>query len=87
MLLFAFIGLAIIALAHTAPAPFVLDAMAGDRGYPAHAARGASHGLPHVRRRAESGDHAGPARRARARAGARDLLSSMRTSPTKRPRS
>jgi peptidoglycan-N-acetylglucosamine deacetylase len=31
MLIFALIGLAVTALAHTAPAPFVLDAMAGDR--------------------------------------------------------
>jgi len=31
MLLFTLVGLAIVALAHTAPAPFVLDAMAGDR--------------------------------------------------------
>lgn len=31
MWLFIVIGVAIVALAHTAPAPFVLDAMAGDR--------------------------------------------------------
>jgi peptidoglycan/xylan/chitin deacetylase (PgdA/CDA1 family) len=31
MLIFALVGFAIVALAHTAPAPFVLDAMAGDR--------------------------------------------------------
>jgi peptidoglycan-N-acetylglucosamine deacetylase len=31
MLIFALIGIAVIALAHVAPAPFVLDAMAGDR--------------------------------------------------------
>jgi len=32
MWLFIVIGVAIVALAHTAPAPFVLDRMAGDRG-------------------------------------------------------
>lgn len=31
MLIFMLIGFAVVALAHTAPAPFVLDAMAGDR--------------------------------------------------------
>src|SRR5512147_2367538 len=31
MWIFLLIGLGIVALAHTAPAPFVLDAMAGDR--------------------------------------------------------
>ena len=31
MWIFALIGVGIVALAHTAPAPFVLDAMAGDR--------------------------------------------------------
>jgi peptidoglycan/xylan/chitin deacetylase (PgdA/CDA1 family) len=31
VLLFALVGLAIVTLAHVAPAPFVLDAMAGDR--------------------------------------------------------
>ena len=31
MLIFLLIGFAVVALAHTAPAPFVLDAMAGDR--------------------------------------------------------
>lgn len=31
MLILTLIGLAVVALAHTAPAPFVLDAMAGDR--------------------------------------------------------
>ena len=31
MLVFMLIGIAIVALAHTAPAPFILDAMAGDR--------------------------------------------------------
>ena len=31
MLIFALIGLAVTALAHSLPAPFVLDAMAGDR--------------------------------------------------------
>jgi peptidoglycan-N-acetylglucosamine deacetylase len=31
MLIFALIGLAVTALAHTAPAPFVLEALAGDR--------------------------------------------------------
>jgi peptidoglycan-N-acetylglucosamine deacetylase len=32
MWLFIVIGVAVVALAHTAPAPFVLDRMAGDRG-------------------------------------------------------
>ena len=31
MLIFTLIGFAVVALAHTAPAPFLLDAMAGDR--------------------------------------------------------
>jgi hypothetical protein len=31
MLILVLIGFAVIALAHAAPAPFVLDAMAGDR--------------------------------------------------------
>lgn len=31
MLILTLIGFAVVALAHTAPAPFVLDAMAGDR--------------------------------------------------------
>lgn len=31
MLIFMLLGFAVVALAHTAPAPFVLDAMAGDR--------------------------------------------------------
>jgi len=30
MVLFVLLGIAVIALAHTAPAPFILDAMAGD---------------------------------------------------------
>ena len=32
MLILTLIGFAVVALAHTAPAPFLLDAMAGDRG-------------------------------------------------------
>ena len=32
MWIFVIIGIGIVALAHTAPAPFLLDAMAGDRG-------------------------------------------------------
>ena len=31
MLILTLIGFAVVALAHTVPAPFVLDAMAGDR--------------------------------------------------------
>lgn len=31
MVILTLIGFAVVALAHTAPAPFVLDAMAGDR--------------------------------------------------------
>ena len=30
MLIFTLIGFAVVALAHTAPAPFLLDAMAGE---------------------------------------------------------
>ena len=44
------IGVGIVVLAHTAPAPFVLDAMAGDRAVWAHAARRASHRVPHLRK-------------------------------------
>jgi hypothetical protein len=33
MLIFTLIGFAIVALAHTAPVPFLPDAMVGDRGF------------------------------------------------------
>ena len=54
----------LVTLADTAPAPFLLDAMAGDRAV-WHMPRGeASNRVSHLRRWAESDDDAGPAGRA-----------------------
>jgi len=50
MWIIVLIGIGIVALAHTAPAPFVLDAMAGDRvvwHMPTGASESACDVLPH----------------------------------------